>query len=675
MTEVKRSFCRFCIALCGIDVEVDGDQVLRVRGVAEDPLSAGYTCSKGRALPQFHHHPQRLDHPLVRRGETLEAASWDDTMGDLGTRLTEIIERDGPDAVAIYLGTGSAFDASGRRVAERFIRSIGSASKYTSGSLDTPCKPMLAEMMGGHVGLNPTIDWEATTMTVLIGSNPVVSHGHVSPFVDPVRRIRALADQGEVWVVDPRATETARLATRHLATRPGSDYALLAFAVRALLTEGADAEYLAAYTDPADVERLRTAVASFDAARAAEITGLEVADLEDFVAAIRRNGRIAGLTGTGVTMAEAANCTEWLLWALLIVTGSYDQPGGMWFNPGYLRQLDQRSWTPGTGDAEPGPTSRPELPRRLGEYPAAALADEIETGRVRALLVVGGNPLAAFPEVDRLEKALLSLDVLAMVDVVETATTRLATHVLPCAGQLERADLPNYIDQFQAVVATRYTAAVVPPAGDRRSVWWIMGRLGAELGQDILPAGITLDSSDDDLLAQLAARSRAASFEQVVAGGIDNIAPQRQVYGWVLPRLPDGKWRIAPRPVVEQLAVLQPEPGLVVVSQRQPHHLNSQLADQERSQPAIELNPAEAADLGLAAGTVVTVRSAHGAVTGPVEPNPAISRGTCSIPHGFTELNVGHLMSSTQQVDPLSGMVTLTGVAVTIEDTGVQLSA
>lgn len=667
MTDIKRSFCRFCIALCGIDVEIDGDQVIRVRGAADDPLSAGYTCSKGRALPQFHHHPKRIDHPLLRRGDGLEPASWHDTLGDLGTRLTEIITEDGPDAVAIYLGTGSAFDASGRRVAERFIRSIGSRSKYTSGTLDTPCKPMVSEMMGGYPGLNPTIDWDETTMTVLIGSNPVVSHGHVSPFVDPVRRIRSLTEKGEVWVVDPRATETARLATHHLATRPGSDYALLAYAVRELLQDGADEEYLAAHTDAGDVERLREAVAPYDASATGNLTGLDAAPLEDFVAAIRRHGRIAGLTGTGVTMAEAANCTEWLLWALLIVTGSYDQPGGMWFNPGYLRQLDTRSWDPGTGEAEPGPASRPELPRRLDEYPAAALADEIETGRIRALIVVGGNPLAAFPEVDRLEKALLSLDVLAMVDVVETATTRLASHVLPCAGQLERADMPNFIDQFQAIVATRYTAAVVPPAGERRAVWWIMGRLGAELGQDVLPPGITLDSSDDDLLAQLVARSRAASFDDVVAGGIDNIAAERQVFGWVLPRLPEGKWRLAPQPLVEQLRTLRPAAGLVVVPQRQPHHLNSQLADQERSQPAIEMNPAEAADLGFEDGTIVTVRSAYGAVTGPVASSPGINPGTCSIPHGFIEMNVGHLMSATRQVDPLSGMVTFTGVPVTIE--------
>ncbi len=346
----------------------------------------------------------------------------------------------------------------------------------------------------------------------------------------------------------------------------------------------------------------------------------------------------------------------------------------MWFNPGYLRQLDTREWTPGSGEAEPGPASRPELPRRLGEHPAAALADEIESNNVRALIVVGGNPLAAFPEVDRLEKALQALDVLVVIDVVETPTTRLATHVFPCTGQLERPDMPHYIDQFHPIVATRYTAAVVPPGADRRSTWWILARLAAQLGQDILPTGLTLDSTDDELLAPLASRSRASSFEAIVAGGIDNIAADPQVFGWVLPRLPEGRWRIAPEPLVAQLSALEVAEGLVLVSQRQPHHLNSQLADRQRTQRAtIEINPAEAARLGLVAESQVTVHSAHGSVSGELELNDAIPLGSVSIPHGFTDLNVGQLMSGTRNIDPLTGMVTLTAVPVTLEPEAMSL--
>lgn len=667
MTETRRSFCRFCIALCGIDVDIDDDQVLRVRGVTEDPLSAGYTCPKGRALPAFHHHPDRLDHPVVVTDGERHIATWERTLADLGARLQDIIESAGPDGVAIYEATGSAFDASGRRMADRMMRAIGSRSRYSSGSLDTPCKPMVSLMMAGHAGLNPTIDWDNTTMTVLIGSNPVASHGHVSPFVDPVRTLRGLAEQGELWVIDPRANESAGLATRHLPIRAGTDYALLAHAVRELIEDGADTEYLERYTDPTDIATLRDAVAGFDATTASSITGLLDADIADFVAAIRRHGRFGGLTGTGSTMSPAANVTEWLLWCLLIITGSYDQPGGMWFNPGFLRQLDTRSWEPDPGAPGPGPASRPELPRWIDEYPSSALLDEIESGNVRALIVLGGNPLSAFPETDRTAKALERLDVLAVADVLETSTTRLASHVLPSAGQLERADLPAWIDQFHPVVATRYTEAVVPPAADRKPLWWIMAAIAGRLGHDILPSGVTLDGADDDLLAPIAERSRAGSFEAVKAGGIENIADEPVVFGWVLERLPEGRWRIAPRSVVEQLATMAPAPGLTLIPHRRTHHLNSQLADHPRlGPPRISMHPADAAERGLRDGEPVVVTSETGTLEGPLLVNERVGRGSVTVPHGIEDLNVNQLTSMTFGVDPLTGMVQLSALPVEV---------
>lgn len=673
MVEIRRSYCRFCVALCGIDVEVDGDRVLKVRGAADDPLSAGYTCPKGRALPAFHHHPSRLDRPSIRRDGTSRFVSWEDLFADLGARLTDVIDAVGPDGVAVYLGTGSAFNASGRRVADRFVRAIGSRSKYASGSLDAPCKPMIAEMMAGHAGLNPTIDWERTTLTILIGSNPVVSHGHVSPFVDPVRTLRSLESQGELWVIDPRRTETAALATRHLAPRPGTDDVVLAHLVRELLRHGADAAYVEEYTDPADIARLRDAVERFDLETAASITGIDATDLTDLVEAVRRHGRLAGLTGTGATMSAAANCTEWLLWALLVVTGSYDRPGGMWFNPGFLRQLDTREWTPATGSPEPGPASRSELPRWIGEYPAAALLDEIDAGNVRALIVVGGNPVTAFPEVARLEKTLQKLDVLAVADVVATPTTELATHVLPSTGQLERPDLPHFIDQFHPIVATRYTEAVVEPVADRKALWWIIGKIGASLGIDVLPKGIDFESSDVDLLAGLADRSRAGSFAAVRSGGVDNVADPSIVMGWVLPRLPDGRWRIAPEPLVRQLAgrSTTADTGLALTPRREVRHLNSALVDLPiGNSPLIVMHPEDAARCGLTDGAIAHVRSVHGTITGPVRIAETVREGVVSIPHGFESMNVGSLASLTFDVDPLTGMVLLTGVPIEVAPAG-----
>ena len=425
------TFCRFCIALCGVIVSTQGDQVLHVRGDRNHPVSRGYTCPKGRSLGAFHHHSDRLHRPLVRRGDVLEPVSWDECLDDVTAKVRAVIEESGPDAVGMYLATASAFDTSGRRVAERFLGSIGSKSKYTSTSVDTPCKPLVSELMSGHPGLVPALDYDAT-LVVLIGTNPIVSHGHLNAFPDPVVRLREIAKRGELWVIDPRRTETARLATRHLAPRPGTDYAVVAYLIRELLRDGADHHYLRDHAD--GVEHLRTAVEPYDLPSAAARSGLPESDLADLLAAVRRHGKVAAQTGTGTTMSPAANVTEWLTWALHIVTASYDRPRGMWFHPGFLKQLDRRSFQASDGAAGPGPRKPAGAAPQVGEYPCAALADEIEARNLRALFVVGGNPVTALPDVERIVEAFRSLDVLAVADVVHTDTTALATHVFPCAG-------------------------------------------------------------------------------------------------------------------------------------------------------------------------------------------------------------------------------------------------
>ncbi len=655
------SFCRICTAMCGITVTVEGDQVVKVRGDDAHPLSQGYTCPKGRALPDWHHHPRRLDQPRIYGG----AVGWDPCLDDLGNRLAAIIDESGPDAVAMYLASGSAYDANGRRAAERFLGAIGSCQKYTATTIDTPMRPLVAELMGGWSGLTPMWDQEAARMLLLVGTNPVVSHGHGNGIADPIRRLRDQQERGPVWVIDPRRTETARLADRHLAPRPSTDYLILGYLVRELLIDGTDWDYLANHA--VGVDDLTAAVAPFTLDQAADGTGLEPAKLLDLLDAVRTAGQLSVLSGTGVSMGRHANVTEWLLWALAVITGSYDQPGGMWFNPGYLMQLDTRSWQPSDGHPEPGPASRPELPRRFGEYPCAALVDEIEAGNVRALVVVGGNPLIAFPDRDRTQAALASLDVLAVADVVETDTTELATHLLPVAGQLERADVPWMLDAYQPAIATQYTPAVVPPGAERRLMWQAFADLGRRLGVSVLPRGIDPDiATDEDLLALIAERGRSDAATVLAArrGLVGEASP---VHGWVLNRvLPDRRWRLAPEPLVEQLADLDhPEP-LVLLPRRQMRTMNGQLRDLGNVGPEVLIHP----DHGITDGQPVQVTSAHGELVGTARTSDEIATGAVSIPHGWADPNVCTLTTAEADVDPLTGMVWQSGLPVQLSPAG-----
>jgi anaerobic selenocysteine-containing dehydrogenase len=310
----------------------------------------------------------------------------------------------------------------------------------------------------------------------------------------------------------------------------------------------------------------------------------------------------------------------------------------------------------------------------MGELPVSTATDEIEAGNLRVLLVLGGNPVTSFPETERLTAALAELDVLAVADVLHTDTTALATHVLPCAGPLERADLP-YIEMLYPVVATQYTPAAVPAPFERRPAWWVLAALAERLGTSILPAGLTADTAtDDDVLAlQFASGPRSFAEARDAAGCVvAGPAPP----GWVIDHvLPGGRWNVAPEPLVEQLRTLPDPPELALVARRQPRHMNSQLRDiaapgGRLDRAEILVHPDQAAEHGIEDGDLIRVTSAHGSLQGRATLDPAVRPGVVSVPHGWAEPlgpNVSRLTSGTADVDPLTGMILQTGLAVTID--------
>jgi anaerobic selenocysteine-containing dehydrogenase len=671
------TYCRLCGAICGLVATVEDDRVVRVRGDGEDPISKGYACPKGRALGVLHHHPDRLDAPEVRGEDgARHHASWGECLDDLTAALEAIRDEHGRDSIAIYMATASSHDALGGRTLARFGTLLGTCNRYSAVTIDAAAKPLVSELMAGRSDLFPSLDLERATLTVFIGCNPVVSHGHYNAFPDPVNRLRELVKDGrEIWVVDPRRTETVALATRHLQPRPGTDWALLAFAVRSLLDDGgADEEYLVTHTSGRG--ELRDAVDAVDLDRAVAITGLDPSDVTDFVAAIRRHGRIAAQTGTGVTMSAEANVTEWLTWALQVVTASYDRPGGMWFNPGFLSGHDRRM-PPSSAPSEvaSSPPSRPDLPSRMGEYPCAALVDEIEAGNVRALIVFGGNPVSSFPQPERVRAAFGQLDVLAVADVLRTETVELATHVLPCAGQLERADVPYFLDQFLPEVSTRYTPAVVEPAEERRPAWRIFGELGRRMGIAAVADDVDLDHvREDELLAPIVDRGRAA-FAEVRDSRV--VTDERATFGWVERTLPEGRWQLAPAVLAAQLATLLGDAAarasdsgrVVMIPRRQVRHLNSVLRDvgagPRLDEPDVVMHPHDARVAGVGSGDQVVVSSRHGSAVFTARLDAELRVGVVSVPHGWSgTAGVGYLTSAADDCDPLTGMVRQSGIAV-----------
>jgi anaerobic selenocysteine-containing dehydrogenase len=654
----QKSFCRICLAACGIVVDVDDetDEILTVRGDATHPLSEGYLCPKGRALGTIHAR-DRLDGAYLGRGTDRVPATVEDAVADLARRLRHIVDEHGPGAIASFSGSGTFSDPMGGWAVGTLKRGLGISQSYSTNTVDAVAKVFVGNLVAGTSALFPQPD-PATRLMLYVGSNPVVSHGQSIPIPNPIRRIRAVQEHGQVWVIDPRRTETAALADGHVAVRPGTDHAVLAYLVRAVLAGGVDRQALAERAEGS--EELEAIVARFDRDSVAALTGADPERLEALAAAVLDAGRLAVVTGTGLTMSRGGNVGEWMAWALSVVTDSFDQGGGMWFNPGYQFRLDlrDRPIRPGRYDRS-GPPSRPDLLSFNGEWPAALIAEEIRSGRLKALLVTGANPALALPTGADVAGALGSLDILAAFDITATATTDLATHAFGCADQLERPDLGS-LELFGGAVYTQYTDAVVPPRPDRPEMWRVIAKVARQLGVEVLDAADDLDAVATD---EVMVRTRRGFDLDALRQADGPVIAETEVFGWVQARLPYGRWRLAPAELVAQLEALPTVPAYVVAPRRQLRRMNGLRYGEER--PTAMLHPSSAEHFGVVDGEVVEVASASGVLRLAAQVTEAVAPGVVSVPHGWREANVNVLTSSTD-LDPYTGMPVLSGTEVVV---------
>lgn len=672
MPHVTRSHCRICTNQCGITLTVEGEQIVRVKGDFDHPLSKGYTCPKGRAVGRLHHHEQAIVRPSMIQDEQRCDASWDAVLDDLAARLGKVIAKHGPNAIGFYFGSGLGMDAAGFRTAEAFYNALGHPPKFSPLTIDGTAKVLVSSLVGGFPGLSGKTDNENVDLLLYVGVNPMVSHGHNTGMFSPPTWIRAIADRGEVWTIDPLRTETAAFSTRHIAPLPGKDYAILAWLVREVIDGGA----LALEQPVQGLDALRIALEGYDRTTAARVAGVNESDLEDLRAAVVRFGGVTVETGTGVTMSEGANVTQWFAWLLNILTGRMNRKGGVWFHPGFLTQYDSFELPRMDDPFTPGAPTMPNVNGIIGDWPCAALAGEIEAGNIRALVNLGGSLVRSFPDANVLVPALRKLDTFVTLEVVENETTELSTHVLPTKDQTERPDI-SFWDTLSGSLSMLYSPAVVSPMGERRSAWWIIAQLMKRMGlavPDDLPESDDIAGADDAMLARQMAGARC-SFEELQAEGTISL-PLEFPGAWVdrhIERI--GGWIVAPQPLLDLWAktravdeVQAGPPALSFIPRRQRRKLNASLSF--LGSPAdIILNPEDAVLHGIAHGDRVKVTTSSGEIVLVANVSATIRPLVASIPHGHESANV-NLLTSVQSVDAMTGMVLYSGIPIAIERVG-----
>ncbi|UUZ73989.1 molybdopterin-dependent oxidoreductase [Polaromonas sp. P1(28)-8] len=208
-----RSFCRMCIAACGVVLTIDQGCITAIRGDRDHPISKGYACFKGLQAVEAHHGAARQLHTLRRTVDgAMQRVDTEQALDDIVARLAAIIARDGPDAVALFRGTAAFHNSTAFRMHGEFLRALGSSSLYTTLTIDQSAKYIAAGRLGSwHAG---QVHVDDAGVLLVFGCNPLVSHSAGGMLVsDPTRRLKAARARGlKLIVVDPRQTETAHHA-------------------------------------------------------------------------------------------------------------------------------------------------------------------------------------------------------------------------------------------------------------------------------------------------------------------------------------------------------------------------------------------------------------------------------------------------------------------------------
>ncbi|MFO0691628.1 MAG: molybdopterin oxidoreductase family protein [Myxococcota bacterium] len=460
--------CPLCEATCGLAIEVEGARVVRVRGDDADPFSRGFLCPKGAALGELHHDPDRLRAPLVRRDGALVPATWDEAFAEVERGLGNVVAEHGRQALAVLLGNPVTHHLAPAFYLRSLIRAAGTRNLFTASTVDQMPQHVVSGLLWGDPSVFPLPDVDRTDYLLMLGANPMASNGSLLTAPDFPGRLREFKPRGaRLVVVDPRRTETAERADEHLFIRPGTDVFWLAALVNTLFAEDLVA---IGRLEPfvVGVDEIRVLVEPFTPERVAPICGIDPATTRRIARALAGAAAAAVYGRIGSHTVEFGTATAWMTAVLNVLTGNFDRPGGIMTSSPVASRIDDRA--PGGRGYRVGrwKSRVGEYPEVNGEFPAAALAEEIETpgeGRIRAVLSVATNPVRSYPNSDRLDRAFGALDFFVAVDVYVNETTRHANVILPPPSPLEEE---SYELTFLAN-AVRSFARYAPPVFARGS--------------------------------------------------------------------------------------------------------------------------------------------------------------------------------------------------------------
>ena len=650
MSEVHYRACNLCEAICGIEIKHDQGKVLSITGDKNDPFSRGHICPKALALKDIYEDRNRLKLPVKRTGNDWHEISWEEAFDEIAGKIREIQTKYGRNAVAVFQGNPSVHNFGTLLSSGDLLKSLKTQNHYTATSVDQLPHHFAAWAMLGHPLLLPIPDIDRTGYFLVLGANPLASNGSLMTAPDIINRLEAIKRRGgKIVLVDPRRTETARVASEHHFIKPSSDVFFLLAIIRTLFAENlVNLDKLNDFTD--GVEILRAASNDYAPEKVADLTGISAAEIRRIALEFAAAGSAVCYGRIGVSTQAFGGLCQWLINSINILTGNFDRAGGAMFT---APAFDVLAATKGGNIYNRWESRVRKLPEFMNELPVAALAEEILTdgdGQIKALFTSCGNPVLSTPNGGQLESALEKLEFMVSIDIYINETTRHADIILPPATGLEVSHYDVIFNILAVRNTAKYSAPLFAKTEGAKYDWEIFQTLAHRLSGSEEPLKLVPPEFKLDFGLRFSPYKLTLEELQKNPHGID--------LGELKPCLPgrlftaNKRLNLAPEVLVKDLARLKIEgtPAadfpFALIGRRHLRDCNSWLHNSEilvkgKNRCTLLVNKTDAERLNLQNNQIVKVSSRVGTVEIPAEITESIAPGVVSIPHGYGHAREG----------------------------------
>ncbi|MEM6803855.1 MAG: molybdopterin-dependent oxidoreductase [Bacteroidota bacterium] len=477
----KYRTCHLCEAMCGLEIKIQDNKILSIRGHKEDIYSKGHICPKGVALKDLHEDVNRLKEPVKKTDKGWVKISWEEAYDLVEKNFKRIRKQYGNDAIATYTGNPTVHNTGTALTLYDTINAINTRNRFASHSLDSVPVFVVNQMMYGHAMLAGIPDIEKLDYFLIIGANPIASNGSFMSTPDMRGKIKNIQHKGgKVVVVDPRKTETAKKASEHHYIIPESDiFFLLAIVNEIFKRKAVKKSRLLAFSK--NLETLESISQAYTIEQVASLTGITAEQIHKIVDDLLSHEHAVIYGRLGINIQRYGTLCQWLINCINILIGSMDKEGGLLFT---LPAIDYVSLMAHESKMYRYKSRVGGYDEIVGEYPTATLAEEILTegeGQVKALLTIAGNPARSAPNSKLVEEALASLEFMVAIDMYINESTQHADVILPPAVGLETMHYSFVLHMVATRNTTKFSPAPLAISPEQRYDWEIMGELQRRL--------------------------------------------------------------------------------------------------------------------------------------------------------------------------------------------------